>query len=187
MNPDANERNGVFLNQVPQCCAEERTGYSQRNIKICRARQSLRFKQEWRVAPNAETTTQINLEKFAFGVALLDLWRNKAVGFQNTLTAYRVSRPLRSLLTSHFYKHQWQIFPSREMRRLCAAVSIVLGFFSNQASRSFKRLLCQTQPQIYKGKHITWNQIRLMTFCRIHSSLVAWHFEDGARGTQHNK
>lgn len=90
MNPDANKRNGVFLNQVPDALRNEQAtprGISKYVEHISHFGSS---KNDGSIQ-NAETTTQINLEKFALSFALLDLWRNKGAGFQNTLTAYRIS------------------------------------------------------------------------------------------------
>lgn len=183
MNPDANERNGVFLNQVPQLrwgtnrlLPEEYQNMSSMSVTSvqvrtmgrskCRDHNTNKFGEIciWFCSPRP-------LEKQS-------RWISKHLdSIQNILTIVLACNV--SLLQTPVAD-----IPFPSLLAMCSCVHCAAFLFE---SCSFKRLLCQIQLQIYKGKHITWNQIRLMTFCRIHSSLVVWHFEDGARGTQHNK
>lgn len=182
MNPDANEQNGVFFELGPwaaQRNEQETPRGLSKSVKHVRHFVSSRNDGLIQLrGPQTQFTLWhlhlVSLSKATGETKLLDfqtLW-------QNTQYADRSSR-LR-LLTL--------IFPLKSdalPMYLCVRLSRIGK--RDTASSAFKSPLCQTWLWIHKGKHITWNQIGLMTFCRIHGSLVVWHFQDRAWGTQHNK
>lgn len=182
MNPDANEQNGVFLNWVPEL-------HRGMNRKLTGEYQSL------------SSMSVISLQVGMMG------WSKCKDHKHNLLCGiciwFHSPRPL-GKQSCWISKHFERIHNIRTKALACdSSLPHFLpewGFFyvplcpavlhwqkRDLASSIFKCLLCQIWLWIHKGKHITWNQIQLMTFCRIHSSLVVWHFDDGAWGTQHNK